>query len=152
MKRMPPCPSQSVASSPILCSSIHQSNCLVILAQCSLVWSYRGVVQLFNAVKKQQKDIDEKLNEVGSSVRKRDKVLKSVTKGAFLDMLKGPTSADKELVSVNKHIKSVGGGGVGHFKNAAARPEKKLGASFQTNSLEAFQTFLCCHFSNRVND
>ena len=44
---------------------------------------------MFNAVRKQQKDIDEKLNQVGSSIRKREKVMKSVSKGAFLDMLKG---------------------------------------------------------------
>ncbi|XP_064600541.1 RRP15-like protein [Liolophura sinensis] len=49
----------------------------------------RGVVQLFNAVKKQQKSVEEKLSAVGSSERKRSKVLESVTKGAFLDLLRG---------------------------------------------------------------
>ena len=54
----------------------------------------RGVVQLFNAVKKQQKMIEDKLKEVGSSERKRDQVMKSVTKGAFLDMLKGSNTSN----------------------------------------------------------
>lgn len=50
---------------------------------------YRGVVQLFNAVRKQQKDVEDQLTEAGSSIRKKDKIMKSVTKGAFLDLLKG---------------------------------------------------------------
>ena len=49
----------------------------------------RGVVQLFNAVRKQQKTREEKLKEVGGSQRKRAKVEASLTKGDFLDMLKG---------------------------------------------------------------
>ncbi|KAK2144723.1 hypothetical protein LSH36_736g01063 [Paralvinella palmiformis] len=53
----------------------------------------RGVVQLFNAVKKQQRIVESKLEEVGPSVRKQDRVIKAMTKGKFLDMLRGtPTS------------------------------------------------------------
>lgn len=52
----------------------------------------RGVVQLFNAVKKQQKTTEQQLQEVGSSVRKRDKVLEGVDKGKFLDVLKGASA------------------------------------------------------------
>ena len=48
----------------------------------------RGVIQLFNAVKKQQKLIEEKLKEAGSSVRRRDSALQTMTKGKFLDVLK----------------------------------------------------------------
>ncbi len=48
-------------------------------------------MQLFNAVRKQQKSLEEKLKEVGSSELKRDKVLKSVSKGDFLDILKQTT-------------------------------------------------------------
>jgi len=39
----------------------------------------RGVVQLFNAVKEQQKDIKSKLDEVGGSVRKREKSTRTTT-------------------------------------------------------------------------
>lgn len=49
-------------------------------------------MQLFNAVKKQQKVIEDKLKEVGSSEFKREKVMKSVNKGQFLDMLKSKSS------------------------------------------------------------
>jgi hypothetical protein len=49
----------------------------------------RGVVHLFNAVKQQQKTIENKLKDAGGSERKREKVMKSVSKSSFLDMLKG---------------------------------------------------------------
>ncbi|CAB3370692.1 Hypothetical predicted protein [Cloeon dipterum] len=53
----------------------------------------RGVVQLFNAVKKQQKDIEAELDDAGHSERKREKVLKSVDKNSFLDILMGPSKS-----------------------------------------------------------
>jgi hypothetical protein len=48
----------------------------------------RGVVQLFNAVREQQKSLRARLKEAGSS-RKREKVLKSLDKNGFLDLLEG---------------------------------------------------------------
>jgi hypothetical protein len=48
----------------------------------------RGVVQLFNAVREQQKNLRTRLKEAGSS-RKREKVLKSLDKEGFLDLLEG---------------------------------------------------------------
>jgi len=48
----------------------------------------RGVVQLFNAVHKQQTLLEGQLADAGSSVRRRDKAVQSLTKGRFLDMLK----------------------------------------------------------------
>jgi len=53
-----------------------------------LVCIFRGVVQLFNAVHKQQSLLEGKLAEAGPSVRQRDKAVQSLTKGRFLDMLK----------------------------------------------------------------
>lgn len=47
----------------------------------------RGVVQLFNSVRMQQRDIDEKLKEAGPLERKRENVMKSIDKRAFLDVL-----------------------------------------------------------------
>ncbi|XP_026478749.1 RRP15-like protein [Ctenocephalides felis] len=49
----------------------------------------RGVVQLFNAVRTQQRDISNKLKEAGPLERKQDKVLKNIDKRAFLDVLMG---------------------------------------------------------------
>jgi len=49
---------------------------------------YRGVVQLFNAVRKQQTLLEGKLSEAGPSERRREKAVQSLTKGRFLDMLK----------------------------------------------------------------
>ena len=53
-----------------------------------LVCMYRGVVQLFNAVHKQQALLEGKLTEAGPSERRREKAVQSLTKGQFLDMLK----------------------------------------------------------------
>ena len=48
----------------------------------------RGVVQLFNAVHKQQSLLEGRLADAGPSQRQRDKAVQSLTKGRFLDMLK----------------------------------------------------------------
>lgn len=47
----------------------------------------RGVVQLFNSVKVQQKTIQDRLREAGPLERKREKALKSMNKSDFLDLL-----------------------------------------------------------------
>ncbi|XP_060520936.1 RRP15-like protein [Cylas formicarius] len=52
----------------------------------------RGVVQLFNAVRTQQKDISKKLEEAGPLEVRKEKVLKSIDKRAFLDVLMGEKS------------------------------------------------------------
>lgn len=53
----------------------------------------RGVVQLFNAVRGQQKDIQQKLEDAGPLERKKEKVLKSVDKRQFLNVLMGDTKS-----------------------------------------------------------
>uniref|UniRef100_UPI0037E7DA88 RRP15-like protein n=1 Tax=Semicossyphus pulcher TaxID=241346 RepID=UPI0037E7DA88 len=70
----------------------------------------RGVVQLFNAVRKHQKTVEEKVKEVGGSERKKAKLLSSVSKKDFIDVLR----------------RSEGGAGGGHDQpdNAAAAEEK----------------------------
>lgn len=45
-------------------------------------------MQLFNAVKKHQKTVDDKLKEVGGSERKKAKILSSVSKRDFIDVLR----------------------------------------------------------------
>jgi hypothetical protein len=55
----------------------------------------KGVVQLFNAVNKQQKEIKTKLDDAGSSETKRSKIIGSVDKRQFLEMLKGQNVSQK---------------------------------------------------------
>jgi hypothetical protein len=54
----------------------------------------RGVVQLFNAVNRQQKSLESQLNEAGASERKRDKVIRSLDKRAFIDILMGHSHSE----------------------------------------------------------
>lgn len=49
----------------------------------------KGVVQLFNAVRQHQKKLDEQFRAVKHSEVKKDKIIKSVDKKAFLDVLMG---------------------------------------------------------------
>ena len=65
----------------------------------SKLFFFRGVVQLFNAVRDQQKDLKSQLNAVGHSTRKREQVYKSIDKEGFLDVL-----------SRNKGVSSVAAG------------------------------------------
>ena len=46
-------------------------------------------MQLFNAVKQQQRKVEEKLDEAGSSFRRQEKALQSLNKKQFMDVLKG---------------------------------------------------------------
>uniref|UniRef100_A0A3Q3W3L8 RRP15-like protein n=1 Tax=Mola mola TaxID=94237 RepID=A0A3Q3W3L8_MOLML len=48
----------------------------------------RGVVQLFNAVRKHQKTVEENVKEVDGSERKKAKLLSSVSKKDFIDVLR----------------------------------------------------------------
>lgn len=48
---------------------------------------YRGVVQLFNLVKQQQRTVEKKLKNVGPSILKQDKVLESLDKKTFIDSI-----------------------------------------------------------------
>lgn len=49
----------------------------------------RGVVQLFNAVRQQQSIINSAVNKPGVTEVKKDKLLKTVDKKAFIDVLMG---------------------------------------------------------------
>lgn len=66
----------------------------------------RGVVQLFNAVREQQKSVKVRLKEAGSS-RNREKVLKSINKDGFLAVLEGkrPSTLASPAESVQKKAK-----------------------------------------------
>ncbi|KAM4040290.1 RRP15-like protein [Anomaloglossus baeobatrachus] len=52
----------------------------------------RGVVQLFNAVKTHQSNVKEKIKEAGHSERKKSKMMMSVSKRDFIDVLRGKES------------------------------------------------------------
>ena len=56
----------------------------------------KGIIQLFNAVKQHQKDVDSKLKKVKTEAQ-RDKIHQSITTGSFLDLVrpKSNPSADK---------------------------------------------------------
>lgn len=71
----------------------------------------RGVVQLFNAVRKHQKTIDDKVKEVGGSERKKAKFLSCVSKKDFIDLLR-KTDGGKGVTTKTE-------------KNAAAAAEEK---------------------------
>lgn len=67
----------------------------------------RGVVQLFNAVRKHQKTIDDKVKEVGGSERKKAKLLSSVSKKDFIDVLRRTEGGSKtEKVPVSSAVQS----------------------------------------------
>lgn len=58
----------------------------------------KGVVQLFNAVRTQQRDLDDRLEKAGPLDHKRDGVLNNINKRQFLDMLMGGKRAKSENV------------------------------------------------------
>lgn len=58
----------------------------------------KGVVQLFNAVRIQQKDLAKKLDEAGPLDHRKDAVLNNINKKKFLDVLMGGNRAKSELV------------------------------------------------------
>lgn len=55
-------------------------------------------MQLFNAVRKHQKTIDKKVKEAGGSERKKAKLLSSVSKKDFIDVLRR-TDGDGQATS-----------------------------------------------------
>lgn len=70
----------------------------------------KGVVQLFNAVRTQQRDLVDKLEKAGPLDHKRDAVLNNINKRQFLDMLMGSKRAKSENVDnpVKMEISSQG--------------------------------------------
>lgn len=58
----------------------------------------KGVVQLFNAVRAQQRDLVDRLEKAGPLDHRRDEVLNNVNKRQFLDMLMGGKRAKSENV------------------------------------------------------
>nr|CAD7423233.1 unnamed protein product [Timema monikensis] len=82
----------------------------------------KGVVQLFNAVRQQQKSIDNKLKKAGSSIRKQEQVMKSIDKNTFLDILMGSKGAKSELVDNSVKQESSFKGKVKDKKDSSSTP------------------------------
>ena len=61
----------------------------------------KGVVQLFNAVREQQKSIKTQLNVAGGSVRKREKIYQNMDRQSFLNVLTNQKSVQKKAVDTN---------------------------------------------------
>lgn len=77
----------------------------------------RGVVQLFNAVHKHQKTVSSEINKAGNLEYKKDRVLKSVDKKAFLDVLMGSAKSH----SVNEIMETE----TNEVKKEEDKPEEK---------------------------
>ncbi|CAH6789642.1 RRP15-like protein [Phodopus roborovskii] len=77
----------------------------------------RGVVQLFNAVQKHQRNVGEKVKEAGGSIRKQAKLMSSVSKKDFISVLRGMggtnenSSAGKNPKAKQTEVKSEEGPG-----------------------------------------
>ncbi|MEE6473885.1 hypothetical protein FKM82_010205 [Ascaphus truei] len=67
----------------------------------------RGVVQLFNAVRTHQSNIGEKMKEVGGSERKRSKLISSVSKKDFINVLRGKESKAEQNTNEKRGRKKV---------------------------------------------
>uniref|UniRef100_A0A1B6L4B1 RRP15-like protein n=1 Tax=Graphocephala atropunctata TaxID=36148 RepID=A0A1B6L4B1_9HEMI len=65
----------------------------------------RGVVQLFNAVREHQKTLEKDLEDAGPIEHKKDKVLKSLDKRAFLDVLMGSTKSQPVSKLIPEEVK-----------------------------------------------
>ncbi|KAK2815405.1 hypothetical protein Q5P01_025872 [Channa striata] len=63
----------------------------------------RGVVQLFNAVRKHQKTMEDKVKEAGGSERKKAKILSSVSKKDFIDVLRRSEGGSGDLEKTKKN-------------------------------------------------
>ena len=64
-------------------------------------------MQLFNAVRKQQKTVEDELEMAGSD-RKKEKVMEKITKHKFLSMLKGSSVGNVEVEKKDSKEKVIG--------------------------------------------
>uniref|UniRef100_A0A8B9Q3Y2 RRP15-like protein n=1 Tax=Apteryx owenii TaxID=8824 RepID=A0A8B9Q3Y2_APTOW len=76
----------------------------------------RGVVQLFNAVRMHQKNVDEKVKKAGRSDRQRAKLMSSVSKKDFINVLRSMEGAKGNQnpsgkATKSKQVLSLGGAG-----------------------------------------
>lgn len=72
------------------------------LCVCVCACHLRGVVQLFNAVRKHQKKVDDQVKEASGSERKKAKIMSSVSKKDFIDVLRRTDGGRREAVKTEK--------------------------------------------------
>ncbi|KAM4709150.1 RRP15-like protein [Discoglossus pictus] len=89
----------------------------------------RGVVQLFNAVRTHQGNINEKMKEVGGSERKRSKIMSSVSKKDFIDVLRGKESKNEQNVAEKR--KKLAGKSESSSEWSILRDDFMMGASMK---------------------
>uniref|UniRef100_A0A3Q3FAT8 RRP15-like protein n=1 Tax=Kryptolebias marmoratus TaxID=37003 RepID=A0A3Q3FAT8_KRYMA len=63
----------------------------------------RGVVQLFNSVRKHQKTTNDKMRDAGGSERKKSKILSSFSKRDFISVLRKAEGGDQVSERTNVH-------------------------------------------------
>lgn len=88
----------------------------------------RGVVQLFNAVRTHQKTVDNSVKESGSSERKKAKLLSSVSKKDFIDVLRRTEGGSKGSVN---NVKSTAESGPGTPNWSVLNDDFMMGATMK---------------------
>lgn len=93
----------------------------------------KGVVQLFNAVRSQQRDLVDRLEKAGPLDHKRDAVLNNINKRQFLDVLMGGKRAKSE--NIDNPVKDEDVKNEPDADDGAARPSQwsVLRDDFMTN-------------------
>lgn len=91
---------------------------------CCLFPYPRGVVQLFNAVRTHQKKMEEEVKKAGGSERKRAKLMSSVSKRDFIDVLRNMEGAKGAKSPAGKATKSKQVGFICEKKNAYQVPSQ----------------------------
>ena len=71
---------------PCLLNKITEFDGDCITLCCFFCFYFRGVIQLFNAVRKYQTDMEEKLKEAKTETKK-ERLYKNIDKGKFLEMI-----------------------------------------------------------------
>lgn len=71
--------------------------------------SFRGVVQLFNAVQQHQKTVSSEIDKAGNLEYKKDRILKSVSKKDFLNVLMGSAKSHSvtELMETQTNVSQI---------------------------------------------
>ncbi|XP_063297506.1 RRP15-like protein [Pelobates fuscus] len=92
----------------------------------------RGVVQLFNAVRTHQGNINEKIKTVGRSERKRSKLMSSVSKKDFINVLRGKESkADQASTETKRGTQKIAVKSESDTQWSILRDDFMMGASMK---------------------
>ncbi|KAM8945415.1 RRP15-like protein [Pelodytes ibericus] len=84
-----------------------EPNDLCVMTPMGQKLNQRGVVQLFNAVRTHQGNVNEKIKDAGGSERKRSKLISSVSKKDFINVLRGKETKAEQKVTEKRGAKKV---------------------------------------------